>query len=66
LIFDDDILNLGNLTSRKATATLQAHWIKPKLSKIVIAFNMNMGGLVSVTRKKEETISSNTQNSWHF
>jgi len=49
-----------NIAFPKTAARLQSYGIKPKLGYVIIALNVNVLRLISVTRVEEESIRSNS------
>jgi hypothetical protein len=54
-----------NLSTTKPSIALDTDWIKPKLSFVLIALNMHMRWLITITCVTEETIWANGQQSRH-
>ena len=50
--------------SESATA-LKANRIKPEFRDFVIAFDMNVSGLVAIARIEKESVRTFSQDSWH-
>src|SRR6266704_4070050 len=61
-----DFLDAPKLCASKPCIALQAERIKPELSKLVVAFNMDMGRFIAIPCIKEEAIWTDSQCSWHL
>jgi len=57
-------MRLSSLPTKTAAA-LQSHWIKPELGNPIVALNMAMFRLVAIPGIEEESIRSDSQDSWH-
>jgi len=55
----------GEFATGKPTALLEADRIQPDLGAIGISLDMHMRWLGTVAREEEETVRSDTQDSWH-
>jgi hypothetical protein len=56
----DQFLNATDLATAKPTAPLEPHRIKPELSQVTIALNMDMFRLIAITSVEEEPIKSDS------
>jgi len=56
-----DFLDAPKLCASKPCIALQAERIKPELSKLVVAFNMDMGRFIAIPCIKEEAIWTDSQ-----
>lgn len=54
-----------NLASGETAAALKCYRTKPRLRRLVVAFNVNMWWLVSITRIEKEPIRYRSQDGWH-
>lgn len=60
-----EFMNATDFLTRNPTAFLQPDRIKPKLRHLVFTFDMNVGGLIPITRIEEEPIGTGPQNCRH-
>jgi hypothetical protein len=59
-------LNVANVVTVEAAASLQTDWIKPKLGDSVFAFHVNVRRFLPVARKEEETIGTHSEDRRHM
>jgi len=58
-MFFDQLLNVVYLFAVKAFVGLDANWVKPKFSFVLISFNMDMRWFIAVSGIAEKTIGVN-------
>ncbi|MEY3298945.1 MAG: hypothetical protein RLZZ597_2205 [Cyanobacteriota bacterium] len=58
-MFFDQLLNAVYLFVVKAFVGLDANWAEPKISFVLISFDMDMGWFIAVSGVAEETIGAN-------
>jgi len=65
LVFFNQLLDTIYLCAIKALVILKTGWAKPKLSFILISFNMYVGWLISIACIAEKPVWPNSQKSRH-
>ena len=56
IVFDNKSLNSSKLRACKTSASLQAHWIEPKLGLGFLPLHVNVWRLVSIGRIEEQPV----------
>ena len=64
-MFLNQLAGPGDFVSTKAVAAFQPNRFEPELRLAVVAFEMRVRGLVSVTSEEEKPEWPNSQYSWH-
>jgi len=60
-VFFDKFLYPTNFRAAKAAIKLKPHGSKPELGFVVVSFNMNVRGFITITRITEKAIRADTQ-----
>jgi hypothetical protein len=59
LIFPAEPLDAADLLPTETTAPLKPHRIEPEFGCLIVAFDMDVGRLLAITRIEEETVGAN-------
>ncbi len=66
LIFTQESLNSADLCTGKAAIRFQSNGLKPVLGYFIVALNVHVWKLVTLSRIKEKAVWAHPQCGWHL